>query len=173
MVRPPPRPPTTDCSTLPDALTTGCSTLPDPISHHHRCAHTLPVAYFWAAQVNPVDNTSLIATYPLVHHLHGCIGLSLSLDGVRWSRVTPLLRCEAVGERALAHPAAPAMVRRGGEVWVYIQESVPGASVDAFLPKELYYAWADLEAKGRLARYTLPVTTLERWTRRARRSLQQ
>ena len=28
-----------------------------------------------------------------------------------------------------------------------------------------------LEAKGRLARYTLPVGVLERWTRRARRSL--
>ena len=127
--------------------------------------------YFWAAQRNPVDNTSLIATFPLVHHLRGCIGLALSLDGVRWSRVTPLLSCDAVGERALAHPAAPALVRRGTALWVYIHESVPGASVDAFLPKELYTAWVQQEDKGRVARYTLPVSALERWTRRMRKSL--
>ena len=128
--------------------------------------------YFWGAQVNPVDSSSLIATFPIVHQLHGCIGLSLSLDGLSWSRITPLLACQAVGERALAHPAAPAMVRRGEDVFIYIHESVPGSSVDAFLPKELYYAWTDLEAKGRIARYTLPVTTLKRWTRWARRGLQ-
>ena len=127
--------------------------------------------YFWGAQANPVDNASLLATFPLVHHLRGCLGLSLSLDGRRWSRPTPLLRCDAVGERALAHPAAPAIVRRGGALWLYVHESVPGASVDAFLPKEQYYAWADLEAHGRLARYALPVSVLERWTRRAKRSL--
>ena len=128
--------------------------------------------YFWAAQSNPSEpHASLIATFPLVHHLQGCIGLSLSLDGVRWSRVTPLLGCAAVGERALAHPAAPAMLRRGNEVWIYIHESVPGASVDAFLPKELYHAWANLEEKGRVARYRLPLSTLEKWTKRMRRSL--
>jgi hypothetical protein len=128
--------------------------------------------YYWAAQPNPVEpNASLVASFPLVHHLHGCIGLSLSLDGVRWSRVTPLLGCAAVGERALAHPAAPAMVRRGEDVWVYIHESVPGASVDAFLPKELYHTWAALEEPGRVARYRLPASALARWTRRMRKSL--
>ena len=64
-------------------------------------------------------------------------------------------------------------MRRGDEVWVYIHESVPGAAVDAFLPKELYFAWAGLQPKGRLARYVLPVSVLERWTRRARRSLEK
>ena len=61
--------------------------------------------------------------------------------------------------------------RRGDRVWLYVHESVPGASVDAFLPKELYFAWAGLERRGRVARYSLPVNTLEKWTRRARRSL--
>ena len=97
--------------------------------------------------------------------------MALSVDGVRWSRITPLLSCQAVGERALSHPAAPAAVRRGGEVWFYLHESVPGASVDAFLPKELYAAWSGYEAKGRVARYTLPVSAMQRWTRRMRRSL--
>ena len=103
--------------------------------------------------------------------MHGCVGLSLSLDGVRWSRVTPLVRCDAVGERTLAHPAAPAMVLRGGAVWVYVHESVPGASVDAFLPKELHRAWVRREEAGRVARYTLPRSALEQWTRRQKARL--
>ena len=70
-------------------------------------------------------------------------------------RPAPLLRCEAVGERSQAHPAAPALVLRGREVWVYVHESVPGASVDAFLPREVHKAWVRVAAGGRLARYTL------------------
>ena len=56
-------------------------------------------------------------------------------------------------------------------MWVYVHESVPGASVDAFLPRELYFAWQDLEAKGRVARFTLKASALMAWTRRARRGL--
>ena len=134
-------------------------------------AHSEGDVYFWAAQPNPVHARSLLATFPLVHHLAGCVGLSLSLDGVRWSRVTPLLACDAVGERALAHPASPAMVREGDTIHVYVHESVPGASVDAWTPKELYTDWRNRERPGRLARYSLPTSALERWTRRALRSL--
>jgi hypothetical protein len=43
--------------------------------------------------------------------------------------------------------------------------------VDAYLTKELYRDWSSREKPGRVARYELPVRTLERWTRRARRSL--
>jgi len=134
-------------------------------------AHSEGDVYFWAAQPNPVHARSLLATFPLVHHLAGCVGLSLSLDGVRWSRVTPLLACDAVGERALAHPASPAMVREGDTIHVYVHESGPGASVDAWTPKELYTDWRNRERPGRLARYSLPTSALERWTRRALRSL--
>lgn len=79
----------------------------------------------------------------------------------------------AIGYVSLAHPAAPAMVRRGDEVWVYIHESVPGASVDAYLPKALYRSWSNREDEGRVARYALPASALEKWTRRQRRSLQK
>ena len=68
-------------------------------------------------------------------------------------------------------PWLHAISRVISQVWLYVHESVPGASVDAFLPKELYFAWQALEAKGTLSRYTLPVSTLEQWTRRMRRSL--
>lgn len=127
--------------------------------------------YFWAAQPNPVDPSSYVATFPLVHALHGCIGISWSRDGLAWTQPVPLLACEAVGERALAHPAAPAMVRRGAHIWIYIHESVPGASVDAYTPKELHRAWSAVEEPGRIVRYTIPAALLERWSRRALRRL--
>ena len=57
--------------------------------------------------------------------------------------------------------------------WVYIHESVPGASVDAYLPKALYRSWSNREDEGRVARYALPASALEKWTRRQRRSLQK
>ena len=41
----------------------------------------------------------------------------------RWLRIWPLLSCDSVGERTLAHPAAPAMVQRGADVWLYVHES--------------------------------------------------
>lgn len=68
------------------------------------------------AQVNPAHNRSLLAVFPLAHRARGCLGVAASLDGVRWSRVTPLLACALYGERTLDQPAVPAMVRRGGEV---------------------------------------------------------
>ena len=42
--------------------------------------------YFWAAQTNPAHNTSLVAIFPVVHQLQGCIGIAFSIDGQRWSR---------------------------------------------------------------------------------------
>jgi hypothetical protein len=63
------------------------------------------------------------------------------------------------------------MILQGDKVFVYVHESVPGASVDAFTPRELYLNWRESEEPGRVARYTLPVAVLERWTRRALRSL--
>ena len=49
--------------------------------------------YFFAAQVNPAHNGSLVAIFPLVHRLRACLAIAASYDGVHWSRVTPLLSC--------------------------------------------------------------------------------
>ena len=75
------------------------------------------------------------------------------------------------GTGILPSQSLRAMIARGDTVWVYVHESVPGASVDAYLPKELHRAWSSIEQAGRLARYALPRAALERWTRRARRAL--
>ncbi len=80
--------------------------------------------YFFGAQTNPAHNGSLLAVFPIAHRLRGCLGIAASVDGVRWSRITPLLACGLYGERTLDQPALPAMVRRGREVWLYVHEEV-------------------------------------------------
>ena len=140
--------------------------------------------YFFAPQVNPVLPTSLLAIFPIVHRLHGCLGIALSLDGLNWSRMTPLITCGSVGERTLSQPAAPAMVIERNEansssfqprsMWVYVHENVGGASFDKFLPVGLREHREREAARGtaaQLVRYSLPLEVLERWTHRALRSL--
>jgi hypothetical protein len=136
--------------------------------------------YFFAAQPNPVHAGSLLAVLPLVHNHRGCIGLATSLDGLRWSAVTPVVGCatnwdgldlyERRGERTVDHVAA-GVLRRGGRVQMYVHERVPGI-YDAGLR-----AWA-LRATGRaaevaprLARHSLPAPDFLEWTRASLRSL--
>ena len=50
--------------------------------------------YFIHVQTNPVHRRTLLGVMPIVHHGLGCLALALSTDGKRWSRPTPLKRCE-------------------------------------------------------------------------------
>ena len=128
--------------------------------------------YFFGAQVNPSHNGSLLAVFPITHRLRGCIGLAASLDGVHWSRVTPLLSCDLYGERTLDQPALPAMVRRGEEVWLYVQEEVPGITIDRSTPLLLHTSLVKAERNSRVARYAFPCRHLARWTLGALKTLQ-
>ena len=128
--------------------------------------------YFFGAQVNPSHNGSLVAVFPVTHRLRGCIGLAASLDGVHWSRVTPLLSCDLYGERTLDQPALPAMVRRGEEVWLYVHEEVPGITIDRSTPLLLHTSLVRAERNSRVARYAFPCRHLARWTLGALKTLQ-
>ena len=57
-------------------------------------AHAEGNIYFFAAQVNPVLESSLLALFPLEHRGRGCLAFACSRDGVRWSRPMALLSCE-------------------------------------------------------------------------------
>ena len=127
--------------------------------------------YYFGAQVNPSHNGSLLATFPLVHRLRGCVGLAASLDGVRWSRVTPLLSCSIFGERTMDQPALPAMVRRGAEVWLYVHEEVPGITFDRAVPLLLQPFLLRAERPSRVVRYSFPCRLLASWTEDALGSL--
>ena len=50
--------------------------------------------YFIHVQTNPVHRRTLLGVMPIVHRGLGCLALALSTDGKRWSRPTPLKRCE-------------------------------------------------------------------------------
>lgn len=82
---------------------------------------------FFAVQENPVHNGSLIALVPIVHRSRACIGFTISLDGLAWSRMVPLMHCVAYGQRAAHSPVAGGLVRVGrGRVACFIHENVPG-----------------------------------------------
>jgi hypothetical protein len=137
-------------------------------------SHSEGDIYFWAVQTNPARPSTLLSVFPLVHRLEGCLGIALSLDGIRWSRVRPLLACASVGERTLSHPAAPSMMRASDDsnsVWIYVHENVTGASLDMYLPLTLREVYTQTEGPSRLVRYTLPMDVLKRWTILATRDL--
>ena len=120
--------------------------------------------YFFGVQVNPAHDHSLLAIFPLVHRMRGCVAMSASLDGVRWTRATPLLSCSIYGERTLDHPASPAMVRRGSEVWLYVHEEVPGITIDRMTPRLAYANLAKAERPSNVVRYAFSCKMLAAWT---------
>ena len=120
--------------------------------------------YFFGVQVNPAHDDSLLAVFPIVHRLRGCIAMAASTDGVHWSTATPLLSCSIFGERALDQPALPAMVARGSEVWLYVQEEVPGITIDRRTPRFAYAQMSRYEKPSSVVRYAFPCSKLAKWT---------
>ena len=77
--------------------------------------------YFAAMNVNPVDGRSLIGLFPVNAAKNGTyIGVALSCDGVRFSRLRRLLTSRAAPEgRGSDHPVDGLLVR-GEEVYLYV-----------------------------------------------------
>ena len=119
--------------------------------------------YFWAAAVNPAAPTTLLAVFPIVDRLRGCLALSASRDGVRWSPPAPLLRCQVYGERTAHHPAA-GVVARGDDVWLYVHENVPGVVADKVNARILSRFKYLRQPPPRLVRYAIGREALRRWT---------
>ena len=125
--------------------------------------------YFFAAQVNPVHPSSMVAIFPMVHRFRGCIAASVSLDGQHWTAPTPLIPCDVDGERTIDHPVA-GLLRRGERVIFYVHENVPGISDDrAFTQPQSLPSY--LRRQSRLVRYSLPVADFRRWAIRSLREL--
>ena len=115
--------------------------------------HLTPMSgeiYFFAVQPNPIHNGSLIALAPIVHRFGGCIGLTLSDDGVHWSPLTPLVRCTVYGDRAAHHPVAGGLIKvRPNRLALFIQEDVPQIHFDERTPAELW-EWHDKRRSARI-----------------------
>ena len=124
------------------------------------------------AQVNPVDDQSLIAVFPIVHRFRGCIGLSLSLDGLNWSPVTPLRQCDTIGDRTIDQPVAGIIRPSGGNVlWLYVHESVPKIGIDTTASSALTKYLKEREPRAEVFRYAIPIPLFRRWASRAREFL--
>lgn len=125
--------------------------------------------YFFSVGLNPVDNASLLAVFPVVHFFKGCIGMSLSVDGVRWAKPQALVTCTVHGERASSHPAG--WYLRGSIVHMFIQEDVPQISVDGLTPWPLAKKLRKWQPYSQLYRYSFQARSLREWTADRRREL--
>ena len=122
----------------------------------------------FSAHANPSHPASLLALFPLAHHSRGCIGISLSVDGLVWSPATPLTRCVLHGERAADQPAGVVPSDDGSEVYFYIHERVPDLSYDETTPAALakyLRAFALDDGGSGMRRYAMPCGQLAAWSR--------
>ena len=65
------------------------------------------------------------------------------------------------------------MVRRGSEIWLYVQEEVPGITVERTTPVVTHTQLLKSEKPSRVVRYTFPCLLLAHWTEGALRRLRR
>jgi len=63
------------------------------------------------------------------------------------------------------------MVRRGNMIWLYVQEEVPGITVDRTTPLMTHTALLKAEKASRVVRYAFACKLLAQWTSTALRRL--
>ena len=120
--------------------------------------HSQGDMYFFSVQVNPTDPHTLVALVPLVHRLRGCLGLTTSRDGLHWSEITPLIRCEVYGERTADHPVDGILVSEE-HVDIYVHHNVPGITADRVTSRGLRRYPYLRQPPPRLVRYRVSKAT--------------
>jgi hypothetical protein len=129
--------------------------------------------YFFAVQVNPIDNQSLMALFPVSEPPWACVAAAFSLDGVRFSSPVNILNSRVAfrqhtshsshdrlaagfSARAEDHPVAnivPDPLARGMSYLLYIHHAVHGISYR--------------RGGSHVTAYALPTAVLRRWTTEA------
>ena len=64
-------------------------------------------------------------------------------------------------------------VARGGSIWLYVHEEVPGITIDRTTPLLMHKQLLKQEQPSRIVRYSFPCMLLARWTERALHSLRR
>ena len=121
--------------------------------------------YMFVVNENPVDTETLLALFPLnegqAHKGNGdgesYIAMTLSCDGVHWSRLTKLVWTTGKGGRTYDHPIDGFTVS-GSDIHFYMH-----LGVDAIDP--------DARERGRIVKYAFNTTALREVTAAARRDL--
>ena len=150
--------------------------------------------YFLAAQVNPLAPDSLVGIAPVVHLQRGCIGLTVSRDGLRkpiaiepddsnktqagkpspcffppgWSKIVPLMRCD----RDLGDPISPGHRTVHQPAAGMLRR---GSHVLIFVHEHvagiLQREPGHKQKSSKLRRWAVPVTAFANWTQAALCSL--
>ena len=120
--------------------------------------------YFAAVDANPADGESLLGLFPVVRDRGGeadaFLGLALSCDGVRFSKLRRVLNSTAASfGRSTDHPVDGFAVD-GDVVYFYAHRDVPGVYMDVPAPHA-----------SRIVRYAAPLDRLRAFTRDAKRDL--
>ena len=124
--------------------------------------------YYFAVQVNPVDNASLVAVFPLVHRYKsehpygGCIAISCSHDGLTWSSPVPLVSCprlDRYNERTMSAPVA-GLIRTSWTIDYYVQHNVPEQEPPDFL-----------QPRARIVRHQIPIEQFRAYSQMALESV--
>jgi len=117
--------------------------------------------YFFAAQVNPVHPSSMIALFPVVHRYRGCIAMAVSHDGDRWSSPISLSQCGVFGDRTQDHPVAGMVhLTESGQVMLYIHRNVPFVQVDMFTPWKLQQLMLKEFPRAKVDWFSIPEAAL-------------
>jgi len=122
--------------------------------------------YFASVNTNPVEPRTMLGLFPYynTNTKDAYIGLALTCDGARFSRMHPLIGAKvAVGSsynmpRVQDHPVDGFAVGSNGDVHVFVHEHVPGITHPS--------------NKASLVRYTLEVEGLRNYTREAMSELE-
>ena len=117
--------------------------------------------YFFAAQRNPVNASTLMAIFPISQPPDACIAIAFSMNGVEWSapyalqlsvlgwRTSQVDLSGGIEWRNEDHPVAGGAHLHGNRVWFYIHHSVSGMSMRD-------------EQRPQVIRYTIPSSALRR-----------
>ena len=130
--------------------------------------------YFFAAQINPVDRSSLVALFPISQPPAACIGMAFSKDGQNFSRPVNLMAAKVV-YRFSAQQDSPLSARAGDHPVAGIVASDDGLSdVHIFVhhsPRGMGSADEEDSTSSRVIQYRVLRSEMRRLTERGLRDL--
>ena len=130
--------------------------------------------YNFLVDTHPSLPDALVALVPTVHRGEACVGVSLSRDGINWTRIAPVAACAVDlpdmsidaphdllrtyrGERSTAQPAA-GVLRLGATVIFFVHENVAGIA---------NAVRATRSSRPALRRFSIPVERFHEWSEHA------
>lgn len=125
--------------------------------------------YFFAVQTHPLHDNILLSVFPIVHAFCGCIAISFSTNGIRWSSPISLLQSNVFGDRTVDHPVA-GLVRQGESINLYLHKNVQNIVADLEISSDVLFHMRRFEENTSVVRYQFSEKKLWELTVQALRS---